>query len=92
MAQTTLATVLRKARFWEKNAGESFNSRQQKVVNCLLGGFEGKLTSSEWAKLTRCSQDTAGRDINDLLKRGILAKDAGGGRSTSYSLVEPPRE
>jgi Fic family protein len=88
-AETTLATVLRKARFWETHAGESFNDRQRKIVNRLLNGFEGKLTSSKWAKLARCLQDTAHRDILDLVKRGILAKDAAGGRSTSYSLAEP---
>jgi Fic family protein len=88
-AEVTLVSVLRKARFWEVYAGESFNDRQRKVVNRLLDGFEGKLTSSKWAKLAKCSQDTAHRDINDLVKRGILAKDAAGGRSTSYSLTEP---
>jgi Fic family protein len=85
----TLSGVLRKARFWESRSGESFNDRQRKVVNRLLDGLEGKLTSSKWAKLAKCSQDTAGRDINDLVKRNILAKDAAGGRSTSYSLTEP---
>jgi Fic family protein len=79
--------VLRKARFWEVHAGESFNDRQRKIVNRLLNGFEGKLTSSKWASLAKCSQDTANRDINDLVRRGILRKDAAGGRSTSYSLV-----
>ena len=88
-AERTLAGVLRKARFWESHSGESFNDRQQKVVNRLLDGFEGKLTSSKWAKLAKCSQDTAHRDINDLVKRGVLEKDAAGGRSTSYSLTEP---
>jgi Fic family protein len=87
-AEATLATVLRKARFWEVHAGESFNDRQRKVVNRLLNGFEGKLSSSKWASLAKCSQDTANRDINDLVKRGILAKDTAGGRSTSYSLTE----
>ncbi len=86
-AETTLASVLAKARFWEVHAGESLNDRQRKVVNRLLDGFEGKLTSSKWAKLTKCSQDTAHRDIMELVQRGILAKDAAGGRSTSYSLV-----
>jgi Fic family protein len=88
-AEATLATVLRKARFWEAHAGESFNDRQREVVNRLLDGFEGKLTSSKWAKLAKCSQDTANRDINDLVKRGVLTNDAAGGRSTSYSLSEP---
>jgi Fic family protein len=88
-AQATLASVLRKARFWEAHAEELFNDRQRKVVNRLLDGFEGKLTSSKWAKLAKCSQDTAHRDIVDLVNRGILAKDAAGGRSTSYALTEP---
>lgn len=88
-AEVTLSGVLRKARFWEVHAGESFNDRQRKVVNRLLNGFDGKLTSSKWASLAKCSQDTANRDINDLVKRGILAKDAAGGRSTSYALTEP---
>lgn len=91
-AEQTLANVLRKARFREAHAGESFNDRQRKVVNRLLSGFEGKLTSSKWASLAKCSQDTANRDINDLVKRGVLAKDAAGGRSTSYSLVDPTEE
>jgi Fic family protein len=87
-AETTLASVLRKARFWEKHAGESFNDRQRKMMNRLLEGFEGKLTSSKWAKILKCSQDTASRDITDLIDRGILSKDAAGGRSTNYSLIE----
>jgi len=58
------------------------------VVNPLLNAFEGRLTSSKWASLAKCSQDTANRDINDLAECGILAKDAAGGRSTSYSLTE----
>lgn len=82
----TLSNVMRKARFWESHAGESFNDRQLKVINRLLDGFEGKLTSSKWASLAKCSQDTAGRDINELVSRGVLEKDAAGGRSTSYSL------
>jgi Fic family protein len=87
-AKTTLASVLEKAHFWRAHAGASLNERQRKIVNLLLDGFEGKLTSSKWAKLAKCSQDTAGRDIDDLVKRGILMRDAAGGRSTSYSFVE----
>jgi len=87
-AENILASVLKKVRFWETHARESFNDRQCNVLNRLLDGLEGKLTSSKWAKLTKTSQDTALRDIDDLLKRGILTKDAGGGRSTSYSLSE----
>jgi Fic family protein len=87
-AETILGAVLKKARFWEKHAGASLNERQRIVVNRLLDGFEGKLTSSKWAKLVKSSQDTALRDIEDLVRRGILVKDAAGGRSTSYSLAE----
>jgi len=87
-AEAILAVVLRKARFWETHAGDPFNERQRKIVNRLLDGFEGKLTSSKWAVLGKSSQDTASRDIDELVKRGILVKDAAGGRSTSYSLAE----
>ncbi len=86
-AQTILGEVLAKARFWERFAKEPLNERQIKVLNRLLDGFEGKLTSSKWAKLTKSSQDTAYRDIMDLVERGALKKDASGGRSTSYSVV-----
>jgi Fic family protein len=86
-AQGTLSVVLNKAKFWERFAKEPFNERQVAVLNRLLDGFEGKLTSSEWAKLAKCSQDTAYRDILDLVERGALRKDPGGGRSTSYSLA-----
>ena len=88
-AETILGSVLKKARFWETHGGEQFNERQRKVLHRLLDGFEGKLTSSKWAALGKCSQDTASRDIEYLVKRGILAKDAAGGRSTSYSLLAP---
>lgn len=84
-----LATVLNKGHFWEAHLGKHFNERQQKIINRLLDGFEGKLTSSKWAKLAKCSQDTAHRDIIELVKRGILVKDSAGGRSTSYSLTGP---
>lgn len=83
-SETILASVLRKARFWSSRSGEPLNDRQRTIINRLLDGFEGKLTSSKWAKLAKCSQDTALRDIDDLLKRDILLKDAAGGRSTSY--------
>jgi len=88
-AETILASVMRKARFWESVPGESLNERQRKVVNRLLDGFEGKLTNAKWAAITKASSDTALRDINDLLRRGILEKEPAGGRSTSYSLVLP---
>lgn len=86
-AQDTLGSVLQKFRFWEHFAQDPLNERQIKVLNRLLDGFEGKLATSKWAKLTKCSQDTAYRDILDLLERGALQKDPGGGRSTSYSLI-----
>lgn len=86
-AEDILALVLQKARFWETHGASNVNPRQRLVLNRMLDGFEGKLTSSKWAKLAKCSQDTALRDINDLLARGILERDQAGGRSTSYSLV-----
>ena len=86
-AETILASVLRKARFWELLAGKPLNERQRKVLNRLLDGFEGKLTNAKWAALAKTSPDTALRDINDLVSRGILAKEPSGGRSTSYSLA-----
>lgn len=88
-AESILGTVLRKARFWERRADTAFNDRQRTIVNLLLNGFEGKLTSSKWAKLGKCSHDTALRDIEDLVRKGVLRKEAAGGRSTSYSLVSP---
>ncbi len=85
-AQTTLGAVLAKARFWESVAGAAINERQRLILNRLLDGFEGKLTSSKYAKLAKCSQDTAQRDISSLVERGILVRNPEGGRSTSYSL------
>ena len=87
-ADVILEDVLRKARFWGQHAGDSFNDRQRKILQLLLGDFKGMLTSSKWAKLGKCSQDTATRDIQDLMQRHILVKNPGGGRSTSYSLKE----
>jgi Fic family protein len=86
-ADTILADVLGKARFWERQAGVPVNDRQRAMLNRLLDGFEGKLTTSKWARIAKCSQDTALRDIDDLVARRILVRDAAGGRSTSYSLV-----
>jgi Fic family protein len=80
----TLASVMRKAKLWENPATSSLNNRQKLMLNKLLDGFEGKLTSSKWAKIAKCSQDTAIRDIQDLIERGILLKESAGGRSTSY--------
>jgi len=87
--EKNLGSVLRKARFWEIHAHKPFNDRQRLMLNKLLDGLEGKLTSSKWAKIAKCSQDTALRDILDLIEQGTLTKDPGGGRSTSYSLAEP---
>lgn len=90
-AQTTLGTVLAKARFWESVRGVSLNERQTLVLNRLLDGFEGKLTTSKYAKLTNSSQDTALRDILPLVERGILVRGPEGGRSTSYALANVHR-
>jgi Fic family protein len=81
-----LASILAKADFWKKHANELLNERQILLINKLLDGFEGKLTSSKWANIGKCSQDTALRDINDLIKRNIIRKEESGGRSTSYVL------
>jgi Fic family protein len=86
-AEQLLANVMSKARFWEKLAGRPLNERQRAVLNRLLDGFEGKLTTTKWAKLTKSSQDTATRDIQELIKMGVLERSAEGGRSTSYTLV-----
>ena len=84
----TLAVVLKKARFWEKYAETLFNDRQVLLLNKLLNGFDGKLNSSKWAKIGKCSQDTALRDIQNLIDRKILIKELSGGRSTSYILAD----
>jgi len=89
--EVTLAAVLRKARFWETYARVQVNARQRDVINRLLDGFSGKLTTTQWAQLEKCSHDTALRDIQGLLEQDLLHKDPGGGRSTSYSLVDAGR-
>jgi Fic family protein len=86
-ADTILASVLRKARFWDAHANDALNDRQRLVVNRLLNGFEGKLTSSKYAALAKSSQDTAARDLEDLSRKGVLVREPAGGRSTSYSLI-----
>ena len=88
LANTTLESVIYKANFWERFAAEPFNDRQIKIITRILDGLEGKLTTSKWAKLAKCSQDTAYRDILDLMERRVLKKNPEGGRSTSYSLIE----
>jgi Fic family protein len=91
-AHDTLGAVWAKARFWERFATEPLNERQITILTKLLDGIEGKLTTSKWARMAKCSQDTAYRDILDLVRRGALRKDAGGGRSTSYSLAWGERD
>ena len=90
-AQNILSAVLAKARFWEAVAGVPLNPRQRLVLNRLLDGFEGKLTTSKYAKLAKCSQDTALRDILALVERGILMRNPEGGRSTNYALAANPK-
>jgi len=86
-AHDELGSVLAKAKFWESIHAAPLNERQRMMLNRLLDGFQGKLTTVKWAQLAKCSHDTALRDIQDLLMRGILVQSPGGGRSTSYSLA-----
>jgi len=79
------AEVLKKAEFWRRFAQEPLSARQKSVLNRFLDGFEGKLTARKWAALGKCSVDTAQRDINDLLARGLLVRNPGGSRNTSYA-------
>jgi Fic family protein len=85
-AQTTLAAVFGRSRFWEAIERVDINERQRVVLNRMLGDFEGNLTTSKYAKLAKCSQDTALRDIQSLLEAGLLIQNPAGGRSTSYAL------
>ncbi|MDN5850743.1 MAG: Fic family protein [Nitrococcus sp.] len=87
-AQHSVDTVLAKARFWQRHAGVPMNERQIKLLNRLLDRFEGKLTSSKWAAIGKCSPDTALRDINELIARGVMRKSPAGGRSTSYEIAD----
>ena len=87
-AQTTLAAVLQKARFWQAVRDVPLTDRQRLMLNRLLDGFEGTLTTSKWAQIATCSTDTALRDILDLVQRGVLVRNPGAGRSTSYSLAQ----
>ena len=89
-AQTTLAAVLATARFWQVFRAVPLNERQRLMLNRLLGGFEGTLTTSMWATIAKCSSDTALRDMLDLVQHGMLVRNPGGGRSTSYALAEVP--
>jgi Fic family protein len=85
--EETLNDIILKAKFWEKHAKTIFNSRQQLMLNKLMDGFDGNLTSSKWAKMTKSSADTALRDIQDLISKNVLTKTSGGGRSTSYEVL-----
>ncbi|MDW7691007.1 Fic family protein [Flammeovirgaceae bacterium SG7u.111] len=85
--EETLKRVLQKADFWDGHKETVLNSRQRLMLNKLLDGFDGKLKSSKWAKITKCSADTALRDIKDLIDKGILKQEESGGRSTNYELV-----
>ncbi len=85
--EDALSSVLRKADFWERNRNVSFNERQRKLLNMQFDGFFGKLTTGKWAKIAKCSTDTALNDIRDLVEKGILRKAEGGGRSTNYVLA-----
>lgn len=85
-ARQSLDTVLRKTRFWRRWGESPLNARQIKLLNRLLDGFEGNLTSRKWSAMAKCSPDTALRDITELLAMGVLAKLPGGGRNTAYVL------
>lgn len=87
-AQATLGAVLQKAHFWQAIRDAPINDRQRLVLNRVLDGFEGNLTTSKWARIAKCSSDTALRDILDLVERGVLERNPGAGRSTSYSLAK----
>ena len=88
-AATSLGSVLYKAKLWQRINPQPVNHRQRKVINRMLDDFQGHLTTSKYAKLAKCSSDTALRDIRELLERGIIVKNPGGGRSTSYRLADP---
>lgn len=87
-ADETLSGVIKKARHWESLRNSTLNERQKLMMNMLLDNFYGTLTTSKWARITKCSQDTALRDILNLVNQGILEKEAKGGRSASYKLAE----
>ena len=88
-AELVLKKVLHKAEFWRNNSDKTLNERQRSMLNRLLEGFEGKLTTSKWAKINKCSSDTALRDIQDLISKEMLKKDEmAGGRSTNYVLLK----
>lgn len=89
-AEGALSGVLRKDKLWQRINHHPINERQRQILNRLIEGFEGKLTTSKYAKIAKCSEDTALRDIQALIQEGILIQNKGGGRSTSYRLMEIP--
>lgn len=86
LSEENLVTVIQKAKFWETHREVALNERQKKMIGMLVDGFQGALTSSKWAAITKSSPDSALRDIQDLIEKGILEKEEGGGRSTSYKM------
>ena len=86
--EETTRKLIYKSEFWDKHKETELNSRQRLMLNKLLDGFEGKLKSSKWAKIAKCSPDSALRDIKDLIKKGVLKQEVSGGRSTNYELVK----
>jgi len=91
-AQTIMASVLQRAEFWQRHADEKFVYRQREILNRYMQGFEGKLTAKKWATMTKVSIPTAQRDINDLVERGVLRRNPGGSKNTSYDLAELPHQ
>lgn len=87
-SEETLSSIIKKSRYWDLLHSKSLSDRQKMMINKLLDGFEGKLTSSKWAKISGCSQDTAMRDIQNLIDQRILNREDAGGRSTNYKLIE----
>jgi len=86
-SEENLKRTIYKSKYWEKCKDHSLNDRQRRIINKMLDGFEGKLSSSKWAKINKCSQDTALRDVQDLIAKGLMEKQPGGSRNTSYELV-----
>jgi Fic family protein len=86
-AELACASVLHKAEFWHRHALTPLNERQQTMLNRLLDGFQGKLTARKWAAIAKCSMPTAQRDIKDLVDRGVLMRNEGGSKNTSYSVI-----
>jgi Fic family protein len=86
LSEIVLEKIINKHSFWFKNAGMNLNDRQRKILNMLMDDFQGVLNTTKWSKIGKCSQDTALRDIQDLIEKDILIKTEQGGRSTNYML------